>query len=90
MGKTRRHTPKHYYASPDYRSDTPPMSEPTPYADYESLMAEWERDCLEWRGMVLTGRHAHWCPTWNHLPMDETCPEWPCGCGLEDGGILSA
>lgn len=40
-------------------------------------------DSLHWRGRVLTGRHAHWCVEWDDLPIDETCPEWPCGCGAE-------
>jgi hypothetical protein len=43
-------------------------------------MTDWEEDCLEWRGSVLTGKHAHWCPEWDDLPIDETCAEWPCGC----------
>lgn len=41
---------------------------------------EWERDCLHWRGRTLTGQHKHWCDEWDGLPVDETCPEWPCGC----------
>jgi hypothetical protein len=41
---------------------------------------EWEIDCLKWRGRVLTGEHAHWCPDWDDLPIDETTPEWPCVC----------
>lgn len=43
----------------------------------------WVHDCDRWRGLVLTGRYAHWCPQWDGLPMDETCPEWPCQCGIE-------
>ncbi|WP_418024987.1 hypothetical protein ACNKFW_15655 (plasmid) [Paracoccus sp. TD-10] len=43
---------------------------------------EWERDCLHWRGRTLTGQHKHWCDEWDGLPVDETCPEWPCGCTL--------
>jgi hypothetical protein len=27
----------------------------------ESFQAEWERDCLHWRGKVLTGHFSHWC-----------------------------
>lgn len=41
---------------------------------------DWHTDCQKWRGRVLTGKHAHWCAEWDHLPMDETCAEWPCGC----------
>ncbi len=43
----------------------------------------WERDCMHWRGRVLTGRYSHWCPDWDELPVDETCPEWPCDCASE-------
>lgn len=43
---------------------------------------EWKRDCLHWRGRTLTGQHGHWCEEWDGLPVDETCPEWPCGCTL--------
>lgn len=45
---------------------------------------EWRRDCLRWRGRVLTGKYAHWCFEWDELPVDETCTnEWPCGCAAE-------
>lgn len=40
----------------------------------------WEKDCIKWRGKVLTGKHCHWCPDWDFLPIDETTPEWPCAC----------
>lgn len=43
---------------------------------------EWRADSLRWRGRVLTGRHGHWCPDWDFLPIDETTPEWPCACEL--------
>lgn len=43
-------------------------------------MNEWERDCLRWRGRVLVGVFGHWCFGWDGLPIDETCPEWPCEC----------
>lgn len=42
---------------------------------------EWERDCMKWRGKVLTGAHCHWCYDWDGLPIDETTPEYPCNCG---------
>lgn len=50
---------------------------------------EWIADCKQWRGKTLTGRFAHWCYEWDGLPVDETTPEWPCGCSLTpraDGG----
>ena len=40
----------------------------------------WSQDCLHWRGRVLLGKNWHWCPDWDYLPIDETCPEWPCAC----------
>lgn len=46
-------------------------------------MTEWEQDCLRWRGVVLNGAAAHWCRDWDGLPIDETCPEWPCICAAE-------
>jgi hypothetical protein len=44
---------------------------------------DWIKDCVHWRGRVLTGRHAHWCMDWDCLPIDETTPEWPCACADE-------
>lgn len=44
------------------------------------LSQDWITDSLHWRGEVLTGKYAHWCDDWDYLPIDETCPEWPCGC----------
>ena len=41
---------------------------------------EWHDGCMKWRGHVLTGHHAHYCFSWDGLPVDETCAEWPCGC----------
>ena len=40
----------------------------------------WRRDCMKWRGQVLTGKYCHWCYDWDELPVDETTPEWPCSC----------
>ena len=48
------------------------------------ITSEWERDCRHWRGRALTGKHAHWCPDWDYLPIDETTPEWPCVCCRSD------
>lgn len=42
------------------------------------MSLEWQADCQHWRGRVLTGEHGHWCFEWDGLPIDETCPEWPC------------
>ena len=42
--------------------------------------AEWEADCMRWRGRTLTGRYPHWCWDWDGLPVDDTTPEWPCAC----------
>jgi hypothetical protein len=45
---------------------------------------EWETICLQERGRVLTGKKRHYCMEWDGLPIDETTPEWPCGCPAED------
>ena len=46
---------------------------------HEKDYAEWEEDCLRWRGSVLTGEFSHWCFEFDALPMDETCDrEWDC------------
>ena len=55
---------------------------------------EWAKDCLKWRGRRLVGQYKHYCFEWDELPVDETCPEWPCGCfwvdappaAMKDGG----
>lgn len=47
---------------------------------------QWQADCLKWRGKVLTGKHGHWCPDWDDLPIDETSPEWPCPCAARETG----
>ena len=44
---------------------------------------DWKFDCLRDRGRVLTGRYGHWCPDWDHMTIDETCPQWPCVCAKE-------
>ena len=45
---------------------------------------QWRKDCLHWRGKVLTGAKSHWCDEWDGLPVDETTPEWPCGCWSDE------
>jgi hypothetical protein len=49
-------------------------------SDSPRFHPDWEPDCLKWRGVVLTGKYAHWCMEYDELPVDETCFEWPCGC----------
>ena len=45
------------------------------------LLKQWAEDCRYWRGKVLTGEKAHWCPEWDDLPVDETCREFKaCNC----------
>lgn len=56
------------------------MPDPAPTAFSQT----WQDDCLHWRGYVLTGKHAHYCPMYDGLPVDETTPEWPCGCERAD------
>lgn len=41
---------------------------------------DWRENCIKERGKVLTGKYCHWCMEWDELPIDETTPEWPCGC----------
>jgi hypothetical protein len=36
----------------------------------------WRHDCLDTRGVVLTGAWSHWCDEWDGLPVDETTPEF--------------
>lgn len=38
----------------------------------------WSKDCMKYRGRVLTGCFAHWCMDFDCLPVDETTPEWEC------------
>lgn len=54
-----------------------------------ALIAAWWADCLAWRGRLLVGRQWHWCADWDDLPMDETCPEWPCACVGGSGPTLT-
>ena len=48
------------------------------------LSSDFIEDCIRWRGRVLNGDYAHWCPDWDGLPIDETCNEWPCNCGYKE------
>lgn len=68
-----------------HKKKSPSVSPSAPSNTFgERPWSEWEEDCQHWRGLVLEGRYAHWCAAWNNLPMDETCPEWPCGCSIVD------
>jgi hypothetical protein len=71
---TVRRFPGHrYMISGDLGIPSPPPSE------------AWIEDSLRWRGKVLTGEYGHWCEDWDYLPIDETCPEWPCPCSMSNG-----
>jgi hypothetical protein len=39
---------------------------------------DWIEDCVRHYGRVLKGEKAHWCPEWDYLPIDDTCPEIEC------------
>lgn len=39
--------------------------------------------CMKYRGRLLTGVFRHCCFSWDELPFDETCPEWPCNCAVD-------
>jgi hypothetical protein len=49
----------------------------------EEPLSDWEADCLQHWGQILTGAYAHWCSERDDLPIDESCDEWPCGCGYD-------
>ena len=36
---------------------------------------DWLKDCANWHRRILIGGMAHYCPEWDFLPIDETCPE---------------
>ena len=40
--------------------------------------AEWESECMKWRGRVLVGEKRHYCFDWDGLPVDETTEEFDC------------
>jgi hypothetical protein len=48
------------------------------YLQNARRVEQWADDCRLSRGRILQGRYMHRCPKFG--PMDETCPEWPCGC----------
>lgn len=50
----------------------------------DEMTDTWAEDCIKERGRVLTGKKRHYCMEWDGLPIDETTPEWPCGCPAED------
>ena len=58
------------------------IMKPHPWIRAEDV-AEWQVDCLKWRGELLTGMASHWCYEWDGLPIDETCSEFPC-CPVAD------
>ncbi len=81
MVNTNKRKPQ-YYASPTWTN--PAFIEASVEdSELDYSFAQWEDDCFHWRGQMLTGKYAHWCPQWGNLPMDETCPEWPCNCDIE-------
>ncbi|GAN79803.1 hypothetical protein SAMN02746095_02995 [Acidocella aminolytica 101 = DSM 11237] len=43
----------------------------------------WAENCFADRGRVLTGWASHYCPDFDGLTIDETCPQWPCLCADE-------
>ena len=48
-------------------------------------MTEFEQDCLQIYGKILEGKHKHYCPEFDYLPIDETCTEYQfCMCEFED------
>ena len=50
------------------------------------LSEDWIEDCNHHHGRLLTGKFAHWCPSWDYLCIDETCdPEFKyCECEWDE------
>jgi hypothetical protein len=47
----------------------------------------WANECMHFYGRVLTGRHGHYCPDWDYLPLDETCPDVYAHCHCDKDSI---
>ena len=48
-------------------------------------MTEFEQDCIEHYGKILTGKFKHYCCGFDYLPIDETCFEFElCLCDFGD------
>jgi len=48
---------------------------------------DFQRDCINIYGYVLTGKLKHYCPYWDFMPIDETCEEiGGCKCYVPDKG----
>jgi|SRR6185437_6398880 len=55
----------------------PELNAPTKTAQSE----QWKIECLKYFGRVLTGELAHWCDSWDGMPIDETVDEiQSCNC----------
>ncbi len=39
-------------------------------------MTEFDQDCMQMWGKLLTGKYKHYCCEWDYLPIDETCHEF--------------
>jgi hypothetical protein len=48
---------------------------------------DWASECMHFYGRVLTGRHGHYCPDWDYLPLDETCPDVYAHCHCDKDSI---
>lgn len=47
----------------------------------ELYIGEFNNDCLELYGELLTGANKHYCIDFDYLPIDDTCPEFEfCTC----------
>lgn len=56
----------------------------------KTLLTEFDKECIKWRGKKLIGKYAHWCDEWDSLPVDETTSEFSCCvCNIqfEDGTV---
>ena len=51
----------------------------------DPISEEWIEDCIHHHGVVLTGKYAHWCASFDYLPIDETVVEFEfCLCEFEE------
>jgi hypothetical protein len=53
---------------------------------FHGCSEDWVKDSYRWRGAPMLGKHGHWCPDWDYLPIDENSHEWPCPCEAGDAG----
>ena len=54
------------------------------------LSSDFIEDCIRWRGRVLNGDYAHWCPDWDFDPICDTMPEYEaCRCPKKSSALYT-